>query len=103
MASDALNTAEKLLQVAFDSAGMGSWELYLSTGAIHRTLRHDQIFGYSEIQPFWDLDMTFLQHVVDEDRAAVRQAFAEARCTGTLDVEARIHRICRGEPRLDTF
>ncbi len=101
MASDALNTAE-LLQVALDSAGMGSWELYLSTGAIHRTLRHDQIFGYSEIQPFWDLDMTF-QHVVEEDRAAVRQAFAEAELTGTLDVEARIHRICRGEPRWTHF
>src|ERR1700704_4996203 len=101
MASDALNTAE-LLQVALDSAGMGSWELYLSTGAIHRTLRHDQIFGYSEIQPFWDLDMTF-QHVVEEDRAAVRQAFSEAELTGTLDVEARIHRICRGEPRWTHF
>ena len=101
MASDALNTAE-LLQVALDSAGMGSWELYLSTGAIHRTSRHDQIFGYSEIQPFWDLDMT-IQHVVEEDRAAVRQAFAEAELTGTLDVEARIHRICRGEPRWTHF
>jgi signal transduction histidine kinase/ActR/RegA family two-component response regulator len=101
MASDAFNTAE-LLQVALVSAGMGSWELYLSTGAIHRTLRHDQIFGYSEIQPFWDLDMT-LQHVVEEDRAAVRQAFAEAELTGTLDVEARIHRICRGEPRWTHF
>ena len=101
MASDALNTAE-LLQVALDSAGMGSWELYLSTGAIHRTLRHDQIFGYSEIQPFWDLDMT-LQHVVEEDRTIVRQAFAEAELTGTLDVEARIHRICRGEPRWTHF
>ena len=101
MTSDALNTAE-LLEVALDSAGMGSWELYLSTGAIHRTLRHDQIFGYSEIQPFWDLDMT-LQHVVEEDRLALRQAFAQAESTGILDVEARIHRICRGEPRWTHF
>jgi len=92
MASDALNTAE-LLQVALDSAGMGSWELYLSTGAIHRTLRHDQIFGYSEIQPFWDLDMTF-QLVVEEDRAAIRQAFAEAELTGTAK-NAAVFRYCR--------
>ena len=44
MTCEALSTAE-LFEVALDAAGMGSWELYLSTGAIHRTLRHDQIFG----------------------------------------------------------
>jgi signal transduction histidine kinase/ActR/RegA family two-component response regulator len=83
----AINTAE-LLQVALESAGMGSWELYLSTGAVHRTARHDQIFGYSEIQPFWDLEMT-LEHIVDQDRAAVRQAFSQAETSGDIDVEAR--------------
>jgi signal transduction histidine kinase/ActR/RegA family two-component response regulator len=90
MTSEALNTAE-LLQVALDSAGMGSWELYLSTGAIHRTSRHDQIFGYSDIQPFWDLDMS-VAHIVEEDRASVRQAFAQAQLTGAIDVEARLGR-----------
>jgi len=87
MESGAINTAE-LLEVALESAGMGSWELYLSTGAVHRTARHDQIFGYSEIQPFWDLDMT-LEHIVEEDREAVRQAFSQAEISGDIDVEAR--------------
>jgi signal transduction histidine kinase/ActR/RegA family two-component response regulator len=87
MPSEAINTAE-LLQVALDSAGRGSWELYLSTGAVHRTARHDQIFGYAEIQPFWDLEMT-LAHIVEEDRPDVRQAFAQAKLTGEIDVEAR--------------
>jgi signal transduction histidine kinase/ActR/RegA family two-component response regulator len=87
MESKAINTAE-LLQVALESAGMGSWELYLSTGAVHRTARHDQIFGYSEIQPFWDLETT-LEHIVDQDRAAVRQAFSQAELSGDIDVEAR--------------
>jgi signal transduction histidine kinase/CheY-like chemotaxis protein len=90
MTSEALNTAE-LLEVALDSAAMGSWELYLSTGAVHRTLRHDQIFGYSEIQPFWDLDMT-VDHVVDDDQSLVRRAFADAELAGSIDVEARIRR-----------
>jgi signal transduction histidine kinase/ActR/RegA family two-component response regulator len=90
MASEALNTAE-LLEVALDAAGMGSWELYLSTGAIHRTLRHDQMFGYTEIQPFWDLDMT-LEHIVDEDRSMVRRAFCTAKLDGSIDVEARVRR-----------
>jgi signal transduction histidine kinase/ActR/RegA family two-component response regulator len=90
MTSEALNTAE-LLEVALDSAGMGSWELYLSTGAIHRTLRHDQLFGYAEIQPFWDLAMT-LEQIADDDRSLVRRAFSEAEITGAIDVEARLRR-----------
>jgi signal transduction histidine kinase/ActR/RegA family two-component response regulator len=97
MESGAINTAE-LLQVALESAGMGSWELYLSTGAVHRTARHDQIFGYSQIQPFWDLDMTF-EHILDEDRAAVRQAFSQARVSGEIDIEARAHPGSVDEPR----
>jgi signal transduction histidine kinase/ActR/RegA family two-component response regulator len=90
MTSEALNTAE-LLQAALESAGMGSWELYLSTGAIHRTLRHDQIFGYADIQPFWDLNLT-LEHIADEDRTLVQRAFADAQKTGVIDVEARLNR-----------
>jgi signal transduction histidine kinase/ActR/RegA family two-component response regulator len=97
MDCEAIDTAE-LLQVALDSAGMGSWELYLSTGTVHRTVRHDQIFGYSDIQPFWDLDMTFA-HIADEDRAAVRQAFAQAELTGQIDVEARQRRGSGNETR----
>jgi signal transduction histidine kinase/ActR/RegA family two-component response regulator len=97
MESKAINTAE-LLQVALESAGMGSWELYLSTGAVHRTARHDQIFGYSEIQPFWDLETT-LEHIVDQDRAAVRQAFSQAELSGDIDVEARTRVSAGGETR----
>src|ERR1700733_4631288 len=97
MTSEALNTAE-LLQVALDAAGMGSWELYLSTGAIHRTLRHDQMFGYTEIQPFWDLEMT-LEHIVEEDRSLVRRAFSEAKTDGSIDVEARVRGSAAGETR----
>jgi PAS domain S-box-containing protein len=96
MTSGALSTAE-LFQVALDSAGMGSWELYLSTGAIHRTLRHDQIFGYTEIQPFWDLAMT-LDHVHEADRSLVGRAFSEAAHSGAIDVEARLRR-AEGEMR----
>ena len=90
MSPQALNTAE-LLEVALDAAGMGSWELYLSTGAIHRTLRHDQTFGYTEIQPFWDLQMT-VEHILDEDQPLVRQAFSEAELLGSIDVQARLRR-----------
>jgi signal transduction histidine kinase/CheY-like chemotaxis protein len=97
MESGAINTAE-LLQVALESAGMGSWELYLSTGTVHRTARHDQIFGYSEIQPFWDFSTT-LEHIVEEDRADVRQAFSQAEISGDIDVEARTRLGAGGDTR----
>ncbi len=77
---------------------MGSWELYLSTGTVHRTPRHDQIFGYPAIQPFWDLDTT-LEHIIEEDRAAVRQAFCQAKLSGDIDVEARTCHSNGGETR----
>jgi PAS domain S-box-containing protein len=83
--------AEGGLQVALDAAGMGSWELHLPSEVIHRSSRYDQIFGYTEMQPFWNLK-SFLEHFVEEDRASVRQAFAQAEITGAIDLPARIHR-----------
>jgi signal transduction histidine kinase/ActR/RegA family two-component response regulator len=97
MEPEGINTAE-LLQVALGAAGMGSWELYLSTGAVHRTARHDQIFGYAEIQPFWDLETT-LEHIVEDDRATVRQAFSQAQYSGDIDVEAQTRFGMGGETR----
>jgi signal transduction histidine kinase/CheY-like chemotaxis protein len=97
MSPQALNTAE-LLEVALDAAGMGSWELYLSTGAVHRTLRHDQTFGYAEIQPFWDLQTT-VEHILDEDQPLVRQAFSEAELLGSIDVQARLRCAANSDTR----
>src|ERR1700723_2448922 len=97
MTSEALDTAD-LLQVALDAAGIGSWELYLSTGAIRRTLGHDQTFGYTEIQPFWDLSLT-LEHILGEDQPLVRQAFSQAAELGSIDVEARLRRGAGAETR----
>jgi signal transduction histidine kinase/CheY-like chemotaxis protein len=90
--------AEGDFQLALDAAGMGSWELFLATEAIRRSLRHDQIFGYGELQLSWDLN-TALEHFVAEDRPLVRQAFAQAEFTGSVDVEARIRRASDREIR----
>src|ERR1700738_4033816 len=50
--------AEGDFQLALDAAGMGSWELFLATESIRRSLRHDQIFGYGELQSSWVLNTT---------------------------------------------
>ena len=57
--------AEGGLQLALDAAGMGSWELLLTTESIHRSLRHDEIFGYEALQPTWDLNRTLDQVLTD--------------------------------------
>ena len=85
-------------QFALDAAGMGSWELFLATGALRRSLRHEQIFGYGGLQLSWHLNTT-LEHFLAEDRPLVEHAFAQAELTGSIDVEARIRRASDGEIR----
>src|ERR1700704_632500 len=89
-----LNEAE----AALVAAGMGSWELFLATEAVRRSLRHDQIFGYGEFQSSWNLNAT-LEHFLAEDRPLVRESFAQAELTGSVDVEARIRRASDREIR----
>jgi len=72
----ALSESENTNQFALESAEMGRFELDVATGALDRSLRHDQIFGYDSLQPEWTWAKT-LAHVVPEDRqqiAAHREA-----------------------------
>jgi hypothetical protein len=43
--------AERRTNLALDAGQMGTWELDLATDTVVRSLRHDQIFGYSTLQP----------------------------------------------------
>ena len=86
-----LDHANAALAFALESAGMGSWDLDLTTQTAQRTLGHDRIFGYPDGLASWSTD-DFLAHVIDEDRWAVKTAFDRARVQGTLEVECRIRR-----------
>jgi signal transduction histidine kinase/CheY-like chemotaxis protein len=81
----------RALQAALDAAGLGSWELSLQSGEVHRSPRHDAIFGERSLRSSWSLQRTLAQ-IVAEDRQFVAQAFAEAEISGSIDVEARIRR-----------
>ena len=83
--------AEESLRVALDAAGMGSWDLDLTSDTWHRSSRYDQIFGYAGPQPGWGLE-TMLAHFVAEDRAEVTEAFARAGAAGAIEIVARIER-----------
>jgi len=88
----ALNLTEARQRLAVEAAGIGDWELNLSTRAITRSPRHDQIFGYAGLLPDWSYDR-FLEHVHPEDRARVdalyQQSIAQA---GEWSLECRIRR-----------
>jgi PAS domain S-box-containing protein len=72
-----LRESEQRLLLALDVSRMGIWELDLTLHSAHRTLRHDQIFGYQTLLPEWTYEM-FLLHVIPEDRKDVDEKFNEA-------------------------
>ena len=89
IAEDALIESEERLRVAIEAADLGTWDLDLRTDTATRSLRHDQMWGYQELQPSWGLE-TAMRHVVPEDRQAITEAYAQAMETGRLKHESRI-------------
>jgi PAS domain S-box-containing protein len=88
-AEAALIDSERRLTLALDSAQMGMWDLDLLTDTSVRSLRHDQIFGYSAAVPTWGAAV-FMTHVVPEDRKVAKRAFDQAFVSDNFNVECRI-------------
>ena len=84
-----IKDSEQRLNLALDSAQMGAWDLDLISDTAIRSLRHDQIFGYSSLQPQWGAKI-FLNHVAPEDRERVMKNFEEAYQTDHFHMECRV-------------
>jgi PAS domain S-box-containing protein len=84
-----IKESEERVNLALESAQMGSWDLDLVHDTAVRSLRHDQIFGYPSLRPEWGSEI-FLAHVLPEDRELVKERFQEAFATGQFDMECRI-------------
>lgn len=76
-AAKELREFQKRADFALEQTHTGAWELNLTDHTSHRSLEHDRIFGYPELQPSWTYEM-FLQHVLQEDRVEVDQKLIEA-------------------------
>ena len=107
--ADALRESDRRARFALEVVAMGDWDLDLIDHSAHRSLRHDQIFGYETLLPQWTFEM-FMEHVVPEDRAIVEQGFQQAiESKGTWNFECRIIRrdgeqrwiLAAGQVRLD--
>ena len=90
---EALKESEEQLKSALEAGELGTWGLDIQTKKAWRTLRHDQIFGYTELLSEWTYEM-FLSHVLPEDVGNVDEKFGNAIATGTeWDFECRIRRV----------
>jgi two-component system sensor histidine kinase/response regulator len=81
--------ADRRTSLAVDAGQMGTFDLDLATDTSVRSLKHDQIFGYTTLQPEWGAK-SLPACVVPEDLAAVHQAFDDALRTGAFKMECRI-------------
>ena len=86
-----LDAARETLAFALRSAGMGTWDLDLTTDRARRSPEHDRIFGYDSLLPAWGQE-AFLEHVLEEDRPTAIEAFERAAREGDLDLPVRIRR-----------
>ena len=72
-----LRESQARLQFVLESAQIGDWDLDLRDDTAQRSLRHDQVFGYTEPVQQWGFE-TFIRHVHPEDRAGIEQRFRDA-------------------------
>lgn len=89
---DALRESTTRLQFVLDSAQFGEWDLDLLSQpyTAHRSLKHDQIFGYESLLPEWSYEL-FLEHVHPDDRDLVAQKFEHTLSTyEDWNIECRI-------------
>ena len=89
ISENSVRESEQRLTFALTAAHIGDWSLNLRTNVAHRSLRHDECFGYHTMLPKWDYD-TFLAHVDPADREHVDACFQKAMAgLGEIDHEFR--------------
>ena len=88
-AEQALKDSEARLQVTLESAQVGAWDFDIVNNRTVRSLRHDQIFGFSELQKEWNPEI-FYEHVFPEDLESAKASLAEVFETNSLNLECRI-------------
>lgn len=72
-----LRESEESLRFVLEASHIGYWDLDILKNKTRRSLRHDQVFGYSELQPQWGYD-TFLSHIHPDDRDRVDRCYQDA-------------------------
>jgi PAS domain S-box-containing protein len=83
---------EAFQSFALAAARTGLWDLDLEDRSARRSLEHDRIFGYEQLEAEWTYDR-FLEHVLPEDREDVRRTVRHAaESRSEFSLECRIRR-----------
>lgn len=80
------------LNLALEASKLGVWEVDLIRNKSIRSLRHDEIFGYTRPQTAWERD-EFFSHIPVADHDRVEAAFGHAFQEGMLNVQTRIIKV----------
>ncbi|MEZ0608877.1 ATP-binding protein [Fibrella sp. WM1] len=80
------------LNLALEAAKLGVWEVDLVRNKSIRSLRHDEIFGYTRPQTAWEKE-EFFSHIPVADHGRVEAAFGHAFQEGMLNVQTRIIKV----------
>ncbi len=89
LAEENLVINEDRLRLTLESTEIGTWDFDIDTGISVHSLRHDQIFGYHDLQPEWSYEIS-IRHMLPEYHQVGRNAVANAIKTGLLYYEAQI-------------
>jgi PAS domain S-box-containing protein len=89
--SEGATTAARL-ELALEAAGLVDWDFDYEKNTAHRSLKHDQLYGYSTLLPQWNFD-NFFHHVLPEYHAEIQKKFEDIVHVGRIDAEFRIRRV----------
>jgi PAS domain S-box-containing protein len=93
----ALRESEERLSLAVDGAGMGTWDVDLSTGRSEWSNRHYEMLGYRDDPGDYATMEMWRSRVHPEDLPGVDARIEQARSTGRYASEHRIIRAGTGE------
>lgn len=80
------------LELALEASNLVDWDFDFLKNTAHRSLRHDQLYGYNEMLPKWNFD-DFYHHVLPEYHDIAKKKFAEIPVTGEISFNYKIRRV----------
>lgn len=90
IAEASLQESDTRLRLATGTAGIGFWEMDLTSRSIWHSNIHDSVFGYKQEIKEWTLEI-FFNHVFPEDRKYVQKKIEECiKSESEIDIEYRI-------------
>jgi PAS domain S-box-containing protein len=86
-----LRRSKERLDLALEVASVGEWEIDLKLHTGSRSKRHAEIFGDSSSETDWSFE-SFIEHVVPEHRAEIKEKVKASLTSGVWDFETQIRR-----------